>query len=71
MYSIFVEEDNIPLEIIDLDDDMWHMHFDGSCSSEGNGVGVILISLVGNIHNMSYRLEFVCSNNVVEFEDLY
>ena len=31
VYSIFVEEDNIPLERIDLDDDLWHMHFDGSC----------------------------------------
>jgi hypothetical protein len=36
VYSIFAEEDNIPLEQIDLDDGMWHMHFDGSCSNEGN-----------------------------------
>jgi hypothetical protein len=28
VYSIFVEEDNLPLEQIDLDDSMWHMHFD-------------------------------------------
>jgi hypothetical protein len=33
VYSIFVEEDNIPLEKNDLDDGMWHMHFDGSCSN--------------------------------------
>jgi hypothetical protein len=31
VYSIFVEGDNIPLERINLDDDMWHIHFDGSC----------------------------------------
>jgi hypothetical protein len=30
VYSIFAKEDNIPLEQIDLDDGMWHMHFDGS-----------------------------------------
>jgi hypothetical protein len=60
VYSIFVEEDNIPLEQIDLDDGMWHMHFDGSCSNEGNRVGIILISPVGKIHNFSYRLEFAC-----------
>jgi ribonuclease HI len=70
VYSIFVEEDNIPLEKIDLDDDIWHMHFDGSCSSEGNGVGVILVSPTGKIHNLTYRLEFSCSNNVTEFEAL-
>jgi ribonuclease HI len=58
------------LEKIDLDDDIWHMHFDGSCSSEGNGVGIILVSLVGKIHNLSYRLEFSCTNNDVEFEAL-
>jgi hypothetical protein len=29
VYSIFAEEDNIPLERIDLDDDMWNMNFDG------------------------------------------
>jgi hypothetical protein len=70
VYSIFVEEDNIPLEQIDLDDGMWHMHFDGSCSNEGNRAGIILISLVGEIHNFSYRLEFSCMNNVTEFEAL-
>jgi ribonuclease HI len=70
VYSIFVEEDNIPLEQIDLDDSMWHMHFDGSCSSEGNKTGIILYSLVGKIHNFSYRLEFACTNNVIEFKSL-
>jgi hypothetical protein len=67
VYSIFAEEDNIPLEQIDLDDGMWHMHFDGSCSNEGNKAGIILISPVGKIHNFSYRLEFSCTNNVTEF----
>jgi ribonuclease HI len=70
VYSIFVEEDNIPLEQIDLDDGMWHMHFDGSCSNEGKGDGIILYSPVGKIHNFSYRLEFACTNNVTEFKDL-
>jgi ribonuclease HI len=49
---------------------MWHMHFNGLCSSEGNGVGIILYSPVGKIHNFSYKLEFVCTNNVIEFKDL-
>jgi hypothetical protein len=70
VYSIFDEEDNIPLEGIDSDDELWCMHFDGSCSSEGNGDGIILVSPTGKIHNFSYRLEFACSNNVVEFKAL-
>jgi ribonuclease HI len=70
VYSIFAEEDNIPLERIDLDDDMWNMHFDGSRSSEGNGAGVILVSPAGKIHNLSYKLEFAYSNNIAEFKAL-
>jgi ribonuclease HI len=70
VYSIFVEEDNVPLEHIDLDYAMWHMHFDGSCSSEGNGDGIILYSRVEKIHNFSYKLEFACMNNVTKFEAL-
>jgi hypothetical protein len=46
VYSIFSKEDRIPLEQIDLDDGMWHMHFDGSCSSEGKRASIILYSPV-------------------------
>jgi ribonuclease HI len=46
------------------------MHFDGACSNEGNGVGIVLYSPLGKIHNFSYRLEFACTNNVTEFEAL-
>jgi ribonuclease HI len=67
--SIF-SEDNTPLKQIDLDDGMWHTHFDGSFSNEGNGVGIILYSLVGKIHNFSYRLEFSCTNSVTKFKAL-
>jgi hypothetical protein len=70
VYSIFAEEDNIPLEGIDLEDELWRMHFDGSHSNEGNGAGIILVSPAGKIHNLSYRLEFSCSSNAAEFEAL-
>ena len=46
------------------------MHFDGSCSSEGSGAGITLVSPTGKIHNLSYRLEFACSNNVTDFKAL-
>jgi hypothetical protein len=70
VYSIFVDEGDTILEPIDFDDGMWHMHFDGSCSNECNGVDIILYSPIGKIHNFFYRLEFACTNNVTEFEAL-
>jgi ribonuclease HI len=70
VYSIFAEEDNIPLEKIDLDDGMWHIHFDGSFSNDGKRDSIILNYPVGKIHNFYYRLEFACTNNVTEFKDL-
>ena len=58
------------LEPIVFYDGMWHMHFNGSCSNEGNGADNILYSPIGKVHNFSYRLEFSCTNNVIEFEAL-
>jgi ribonuclease HI len=70
VYSIFADEDNTPLEQINIEDGMWHMHFDVSCSIKGNEAGIILYSHVSKIHNFSYRLEFACTNIVTEFEAL-
>ena len=68
--SIFVEEDNNYLEGINPDDELWCIHFDFSHSNEGNRVGIILVSPTRKIHNLSYRLEFSCTNNAPEFEAL-
>jgi ribonuclease HI len=70
VYSIFPDEENTTLEQINIEDGMWHMHFHGSCSNEGNGAGIILYSPIGKIHNFSYMLEFSFTNNVTEFEAL-
>jgi ribonuclease HI len=70
VYSIFADEENTTLEQIDLEDGMWHMNFDGSCSNEGNRAGIIVYSPVGKIHNFSYRLDFSCTNNIAGFEEL-
>jgi hypothetical protein len=42
VYSIFIEEDDVPHKKFNYDDIFWHMHFDGACSNKGNGVGIIL-----------------------------
>jgi ribonuclease HI len=70
VYSIFVDEGDTIFEQTYFDDGMWHMHFDGSCSNEGNGAEIILYSPIGKIHKFSYGLEFSCTNNVTEFEAL-
>jgi ribonuclease HI len=70
VYSIFADEGDTMIEPIDFDDGMWHIHFDGSCSNEGNGAGMILYYPIGKIHNFSCSLEFSCTNNVTEFEAL-
>jgi len=71
VYSIFLEEDgNYVTQPLDPEDGIWHMHFDGTCSSEENGASIVLYSPIGKIHNFSYRLEFVCTNNVTNLESL-
>ena len=43
---------------------------DGSACREGQGVGVVLISLRGAIFETSARLEYFCTNNQAEYEAL-
>jgi hypothetical protein len=46
----------------------WKLFFDGSASREGQGVGVVLISLRGAVFEQSVRLEYFCTNNQTEYE---
>ncbi|XP_059077939.1 uncharacterized protein LOC131876533 [Cryptomeria japonica] len=48
--------------------ELWYMEFDGSCSSSGSGVGVILIPLHGKVIPYSFKLEFQNTNNTVEYK---
>jgi probable phosphoglycerate mutase len=49
---------------------MWTLFFDGSKSNEGAGAGFILKDPKGNKSLISCRLEFQCTNNIVEYEAL-
>jgi ribonuclease HI len=49
---------------------IWTRYFDGSKSQEGFGAGCILNDMKGKHHFLSCRLEFECTNNIVEYEDL-
>ena len=46
------------------------MYVDGSKTQEGTGAGCVLIDSKKNKHFLSYRLEFECTNNTVEYEAL-
>ena len=46
------------------------MLFDGSCSSLGSGVGIVLKIPNKFIYPRVIKLEFYCSNNDVEYEVL-
>lgn len=49
---------------------MWYMNFDGASSKDGSGAGISLYNSFGKTFSFSYRLNFPCTNNVVEFEAL-
>ena len=46
------------------------MYFDGSKSKEGAGVAFLLIEPKGNKTCIACRIEFNCTNNIVEYEAL-
>ncbi|XP_073304191.1 uncharacterized protein [Primulina huaijiensis] len=48
--------------------DPWKVYVDGSSSKEGSGVGVVLISPVGEEVKLAVRLDFRASNNEAEYE---
>ena len=46
------------------------MHFDGSTTKVGVGVGVYVISPIRDFKGLSYKITFECTNNVAEYEAL-
>jgi ribonuclease HI len=50
--------------------DHWVMYFEGSYTLKGAGAGVVLIPPEGDILKYAIPLEFLTTNNVVEYEGL-
>jgi ribonuclease HI len=48
----------------------WQLFFDGSVCKEGRGIGCVLVSPNGLLHEMSVRIEYSCTNNQIEYEAL-
>ena len=55
---------------LDKKEDFSTLHFDGSKTKEGAGVGCVLVDPEKNKTLLASRLEFECTNNVVEYEAL-
>ena len=51
-----------------IDPFIWTLFFNGSRSKDGVGAGCVLIDPKGTKTMISCRLEFECTNNVVEYE---
>jgi hypothetical protein len=55
----------------ELPADFWSMDFDGAVSKEGTGVGVWMHNHRSKYsENHSYKLNFQCTNNIVEYKAL-
>ena len=56
---------------------LWSMDFDGALGKEGVGIGIWIRNPVGklggipsNVRECSYKLDFYCSNNEADYEEL-
>ena len=61
-YLIMSKNEEVGMQS-DVVDFPWILEFDGSCCSSGSGVGVVLISPIGQTFPSSYKLVFENTNN--------
>jgi ribonuclease HI len=50
------------------EDDFWSMFFDGACSKETVGAGVVFISPSKETTHLSFKLDYRVTNNIPEYE---
>lgn len=49
---------------------IWDMFFDGACSKEATGAGVVLVSHTQECIHLSFELTFQFINNIANYEAL-
>jgi hypothetical protein len=64
----FIQEASSGDETVEKSAGFWTLEFDGSHSSFGSGVGIVLTAPSQETFYYSYRLEYHCTNNIVEYE---
>ena len=47
---------------------LWEMTFDGSSISTSGGAGIVLAKEEDEALSMSFKLDFLCSNNATEYK---
>jgi hypothetical protein len=57
-----------PISLIQLSP--WRLYFHGSVCAKGQGAGCVIVSPSGVDIDLSVRLEFACTNNLVEYDSL-
>ena len=65
-----VEKENPVKCIREQEDELCQLYFDGSSCKEGAGAGVLLIYPSGEVVRLMYKLEFITTNNTIEYEAL-
>jgi ribonuclease HI len=68
--DFIVEWTDSGLRGIDKLPDHWVMYFDGSYTLKGAEAGVVLIAPKGDILKYAIQLEFLATNNIVEYKEL-
>lgn len=57
-------------EFTQSESDMWTLKFNGSKSKQGIRIGVELVNPIGKSCLVAYRLQFQCTDNIIEYEAL-
>jgi len=70
MGSFYAINPMAQLEEFQIASDIWTLEFDGARSSLGSSIGTFLISPSHETTLFSRRLDFDCTNNIVEYEAL-
>ena len=50
------------------ENDLWTMFFDGACTRESTGAGIVIISPLKETTHLSFKLDFKATNNIAEYE---
>ena len=66
----FLLDDEVPREVAMAEEvkEQWVMKFDGSSTTQSEGVGVVLYHEEDEAVALSFKLEFPYSKNMVEYE---
>ena len=66
----FPLDNEVPGEVAMAEEvrEQWLMKFDGSSTTQSGGVGVVLYHEEDKAVALSFKLEFLCSNNTAKYE---